>query len=155
MVILVIIFLILVGILLWGIELFLLTGGLVSGIGGFVCFIAAICVAFSYFGATAGLVVLFCSIALFVGFLILAFRSSIWKKVTLSSAIEGSVSNPLNLLVKIGDKGTTNSRLGPIGIASFEGKHYEVQSAKGIIQAGVEVIVIETLKDKIIVKPLN
>lgn len=155
MAILVIIFLIFVGILLWGIELFLLTGGIVAGIGGFVCFIAAICLAFSYYGATAGLVALFCSIILFISFLILAFRSSIWKKVSLSSTIHGSVSNSLNLLIKVGDKGVTNSRLGPIGIATFEGKQYEVKSSKELISSGTEVIVIETLKDKIIVKPLN
>lgn len=58
-------------------------------------------------------------------------------------------------LVKVGDGGTSLSRLVPMGTALFEGNEYEVTSQGEFIEEKTPIKVVDVLKNRITVSKIN
>ena len=149
-----IIILIIVGLLLLLVETLLIPGFAVTGILGLVSMGAACYLAFTNIGTTAGIIVTIICILLAAGLLVWVLRSSTWKKATLNTNIDAKVDvNADNKGIEVGKRGTTVTRLAPMGMVRFEdGSKAEVSSADGFIDPGCEVEVSAIEGEKIFIK---
>lgn len=151
-----IIILIVVGLLLLLVETLLIPGFAVTGILGIGCLGAACWLAFTKIGTTAGIIVTVICILLAVGLLVWVMRSSTWKKATLNTKIDAKVDvNADKTGIAVGKRGTTVTRLAPMGMVRFEdGTKAEVASAEGFVDPGSEVEVCSVEGEKIFIKKL-
>lgn len=149
-----IIIILLIALLLIFLEIFVLPGINVAGILGLLLMIAGIYLGYKQIGAPTAHYIL--ATTLILGTLIMFFglRSSTWRKVALDTAIESKVAGDVSENVKVGDRGTALTRLGPIGTVLINGKTFEAKSAN-IIDAKTEIEVTEIDGNEIIVKPLK
>lgn len=149
-----IIIILLIALLLIFLEIFVLPGINVAGILGLLLMIAGIYLGYRQIGAPTAHYIL--ATTLILGTLIMFFglRSSTWRKVALDTAIESKVAGDVSENVKVGDRGTALTRLGPIGTVLINGKTFEAKSAN-IIDAKTDIEVMEIDGNEIIVKPLK
>ena len=149
-----IIIILLIALLLIFLEIFVLPGINVAGILGLLLMIAGIYLGYRQIGAPTAHYIL--ATTLILGTLIMFFglRSSTWRKVALDTAIESKVADDVSENVKVGDRGTALTRLGPIGTVLINGMTFEAKSAN-IIDAKTEIEVMEIDGNEIIVKPLK
>ncbi len=149
-----IIIILLIALLLIFLEIFVLPGINVAGILGLLLMIAGIYLGYRQIGAPTAHYIL--ATTLILGTLIMFFglRSSTWRKVALDTAIESKVADDVSENVKVGDRGTALTRLGPIGTVLINGKTFEAKSAN-ITDAKTEIEVMEIDGNEIIVKPLK
>ena len=149
-----IIIILLIALLLIFLEIFVLPGINVAGILGLLLMIAGIYLGYRQIGAPTAHYIL--ATTLILGTLIMFFglRSSTWRKVALDTAIESKVADDVSENVKVGDRGTALTRLGPIGTVLINGKTFEAKSAN-ITDAKTEIEVTEIDGNEIIVKPLK
>jgi len=139
--ILIIIGLIAAGIILFLIEIFVIPGISIAGIGAFFCLIYANYFAFSNLGNTAGFITLAASAIACVGTLILFMKSKTLDKIALKKNITSTIDNEAELSVKKGDSGITVTRLALIGMADINGHHVEVKSVDGFIDEKTPIVV--------------
>ncbi len=149
-----IIIILLIALLLIFLEIFVLPGINVAGILGLLLMIAGIYLGYRQIGAPTAHYIL--ATTLILGTLIMFFglRSSTWRKVALDTAIDSKVAGDVSENVKVGDRGTALTRLGPIGTVLINGKTFEAKSAN-ITDAKTEIEVTEIDGNEIIVKPLK
>ena len=125
----VIIILILLGIFLLGVELFLLPGISVAGIGALGACGFAVYKAFADYGNTGGLLALAAVIVLSVILVIVGMRAKTWNRLSLKNKIDSSSQpNPENENIKPGDRGTTITRLAPVGKVQIGDRTFEAKS---------------------------
>ena len=151
-----IIILMFVGLILLLAEIFLLPGFIVGSLG--LCSFGAACwLGFEKGGQLGGTVAIIVSIALITAFVVWGFRSSTWKKVSLSTNIDAHTNEtPAQNGIEPGVHLTTSTRLAPKGMARTEtGVLVEVHSLDGLIDPGSEVEVVFVEADKISVKQLK
>lgn len=147
--------LIFVGIIFMLVEILLIPG---VGIAGFVSvgsFITACWYAFTYMGKTAGIVVTVASSIILIALMIIILRKKTWKRWELATEIDSKVNGEGDEL-KVGDKGTTLTRLAPMGTARFGETVVEVKSETNEMipaQTEVEITVVED--KKLLVKQIN
>ncbi len=139
--ILIIIGLIAAGIILFLIEIFVIPGISIAGIGAFFCLIYANYFAFSNLGNTAGFITLAASAIACVGTLILFMKSKTLDKIALKKNITSTIDNEAELSVKEGDSGIAVTRLALIGMADINGHHVEVKSVDGFIDEKTPIVV--------------
>ncbi len=139
--ILIIIGLIAAGIILFLIEIFVIPGISIAGIGAFFCLIYANYFAFSNLGNTAGFITLAASTIACVGTLILFMKSKTLDKIALKKNITSTIDNEAELSVKEGDSGIAVTRLALIGMADINGHHVEVKSVDGFIDEKTPIVV--------------
>lgn len=149
-----IVILLLIALLLIFLEIFVLPGINVAGILGLLLMIAGIYLSYRQIGAPTAHYILAATLILGTLILVFGLRSSTWRKVSLDTAIEGKVFDNVAENVKVGDRGTALTRLGPIGTVEINGMTFEAKSAN-IIDAKTAVEVTETVGNEIIVKPLK
>ena len=152
-----IIFLILLGILLFLVEFMILPGVTVAGIGGAVSMVAAVILAFYYYGTSAGFIVLLATSVLIIGTVILMLKSGTWKKVMLTRKIDAKVDliHSEEGKIKVGDRGLTVSRLNPMGKVMINGEYYQALSQGNYVDQNIEIEIIRIESNKLIVKPVN
>ncbi len=152
-----IIFLILLGLLLFIIEFILIPGITVAGIGGAVCILLGVILAFTNFGTTTGLIVLGSTALLLLVTTTLMLKAGTWKKFMLKTAVDGKVDNigKDEGKVKPGDKGVTVTRLAPGGKVLVNGEYFEAKSIDILIDPRKEIEVIKIDDNKLIVKPIK
>jgi len=148
-----IIILILIGIILLLIEILVIPGVSVAGIGGFICMIVGIVLGYKYLGVKQGNIILLITFALNLILIVYSFRIKTWKRVGLKSEIVGKV-NLIDAELKIGDTGKTISRLAPSGKAMFNDKMVEVHSLEGYINPNVEISIKKIKDNKIFIKTI-
>ena len=144
---LIIIALIVGGLILFAIEVFLIPGISIAGIGSAVCILYAIYSAFTSLGSEAGFITLGVSLLGIIGVTWWFMRSLSLKK-TLDyrpSPFEGMDLKP-------GDKGMSVTRLTLIGNADFNGHIIEVQSADGFIDEKTPVEIVRINETTVYVK---
>jgi membrane-bound ClpP family serine protease len=146
-----IILLILGGLLFVLLEILVIPGVGVVGIFGGAMIIVAIVGAYGI-SATHGHVALGGSLLLSVGLIFLSIKANTWKRISLNKEIEGRVNTRDENIVKEGDTGFAVSRLNPMGKAIINEELFEVESAEGYIQEGMEIKVIKVSSHKIRVK---
>jgi len=147
--------LILAGLILLLVEMLLIPGVGIAGILG-LCSMGASCwYAFHNFDSRTGIIVVAINVVLIAIFTVFALREKTWKKFELSAEIDSKV-NAESEKITVGDKGTTETRLAPMGTARFNSISCEVKSEdNSLIPAGTPVIVTRIEDNKVIVKQIN
>lgn len=148
-----IITLILVGLILLFAEILLIPGVGIAGILGLLSMGGSCAYAFVEFGNQTGAVVTAVVVVLIVALTIWVLRAKTWKRLTLETNIDAKAVVP-EVLVTIGDRGRSTTRLAPMGMARFGDSTIEVTSFEGIIDSGTEVEVTAIEDYKIYVKQI-
>ncbi|MCK9300788.1 MAG: hypothetical protein M0P23_05350 [Bacteroidales bacterium] len=144
--------LILLGIFFMILEIFFLPGISVAIIGGFVCLIAGIVVAYRNLGPLAGNISLITSAVAMAAAFIWFIRSKTLKKMSLETNIDSRIETHQGVEVKIGDKGKCLSRLAPGGKIIIGGKTLEGRSENEMLDAGTPVVVTAISDMNVIVR---
>ena len=147
-----IILLIVIGIALCIVEVVVLPGITVAGIAGVLLVACSVVLTFKWYGNTAGAISLIGTGMLFVVLLIYALRAKTWDRLSLHSEIDGKVNVVDTDDIKQGDKGTTISRLAPIGKILIHDKILEGKSEFGLIDENTEIEVVHVDQSTIIVQ---
>jgi len=152
-----IIFLILLGLLLFIIEFMLIPGITIAGIGGAICMILGVILAFTNFGTTTGLIVLGSTALLLALTTVIMLKAGTWKKFMLKTTIDSKVDNigSEEGKVKPGDRGVTVTRLVPGGKVLVNGEYFEAKSIDILIDPRIEIEVVKIDDNKLIVKPIK
>ncbi|MBR0361501.1 MAG: nodulation protein NfeD [Paraprevotella sp.] len=134
------------------IEIFIVPGISLAGIAALVCMIIANYITFSLFGTAVGGWVLIASI-IFCSLLgVWAARSKFLEKYWLHKSIDSTAATTEQLSVKVGEEGTSITRLALIGNADINGNVIEVKSADGFIDEGTPIVVVRVEEAQITVK---
>lgn len=150
-----IVLLILFGLLFLVVELLLLPGISVGAVLALVSYGGAGYLAYCHYGpagvgvAVAVVVVLSC-IATAV-----SLRAKTWQRFTLRQEIRSSGMPLPETELHIGDRGTTLSRLSPMGRVRIGGRSYEAKSQNGYLDPGVAVEVTGFENFSVIVQLIN
>lgn len=152
-----IIFLILLGLLLFIIEFMLIPGITIAGIGGAICMVAGVILAFTKFNTATGFLVLGGTALLLIVTTVYMLKAGTWKKFMLKTTIDGKVDNIRKEEgnVKPGDRGITVTRLVPGGKVLVNGEYYEAKSIDILIDPRKEIEVVKIDDNKLIVKLIN
>ncbi|MDR2118196.1 MAG: NfeD family protein [Tannerellaceae bacterium] len=137
----VIIFLTGIGIALILLEIFLLPGITVAGIGGAVFAAGGIIYAYTV-DPSAGHATLIVSVAVFGGAFAWLLRSGSFRKVSLHTNIDARLTSARELDIHPGDEGITLSRLAPIGKARIRDIVVEAKSTGEFIDEQIPVRVV-------------
>jgi len=149
-----IIFLILLGIVLFLIEFLLVPGITVAGIGGAILMVGGVIMAYHYHGTSAGNYTLIgTAVASFIT-IYFVLKSKTWDRIMLKTTIEGKVNvvEKEMVNVKVGDVGETVTRLNPMGKVLVNGEYFEGKSEDSFIDQRSKIEVIKVMRNKIIVK---
>ena len=143
--------LLLVGIVFFLIELFLIPGVSLAGIAGTLFLGGAVYLAYSEIGTSAGNLTLLGGLILLGVAIWIFFRSKTLDKMSLKTEID-SKNDPLeNMIINIGDIGITSSRLAPMGKVKINGHIVEAKTNDDFIDQKVEVVVLEVMNTNILV----
>lgn len=150
-----IILLILLGIFLIFVEFFIIPGISIAGIGGVLLIGGGTYAAFHYFGTKIGFIVMVISVIVTIIMLFFVFRSRTWKKIGLTTEIDGKFKSFDNEKINVGDTGITISRLAPMGKVMVNDIMCEAKSRMGFIDENCEIEVVKIENTRIIVKLKN
>ena len=152
---LIIIFLIILGIVLLLIEVTILPGITVAGVGSFLVLVYSVYLAFTAYGSLIGFLTL--AFVLIVSPLLVYyfFKGKAGKSMVLNTVLTG-VANEINPeKVKVGDIGVTIGRLAPMGKIKVNDEVVEVRSTGTFVNPGEKVRIIHIEKSLVTVEPLN
>jgi membrane-bound ClpP family serine protease len=152
---LVILFLIFLGIVLLLIELTVLPGITIAGLGGVLLFGYSIYLAFSTYGSLTGFLTLAFVLVVAPTLVVLLFKGKSGKKLVLNTVLHGVANEIDQERVKIGDIGVTIGRLAPMGKIKVNNEVVEVRSTGTFVNPGEKVRIIQIEKSMITVEPLN
>lgn len=148
----IVVFLLVVAIILLLLEVFLLPGITVAGIGGFLFAVGGIAYAYSELGVLAGNISLIASGLVFVIIFFWLLRSNSFNKVALKKEVEGKLVSSRDLGIEPGDEGITISRLNPIGKIRVKGITVEAKSFNGFVDENTPVIVVRVDANNVLIK---
>lgn len=150
------IILIILGILLFVIEFMLIPGVTIAGVGGLVLTVFGVYKAFNDFGATVGVWVLIGTILVSVFVIAMSLRGRTWDRLMLKTNIDGTVDQDLtDAQVKPGDRGTTVTRLAPMGKIIVNDLVREAKSIDGYVDEHTDIEIVSVEGTRISVKPVN
>lgn len=148
-------FLTLLGILFLIAELVFLPGVTIGALLTIGCYGSSIYLAFRDYGTTTGTIV---SVVIFVLSLlvtIFALRTKTWQRFSLKQEIDSSSSQLPSEILKIGECGTTVSRLAPMGKISVNGRIWEAKSLDRFIDQQCDVEIVDFENFSVIVRKIN
>lgn len=144
--------LLLLGVFFFIIEIFFLPGFSIAGIVGGILTVAAVWYAYNYIGNAAGHLALVGGIV-FIGLSIWGFaRSKTLDRMSLKTNVDGRVDEIDEEAIKVGDTGTTISRLAPMGKVKINGKTMEAKTADDFIDQDEKIVVKEVYKTNVLVE---
>lgn len=150
-----IVLLIFFGLLFLLAELVLLPGVSIGAILSLLCYGSSIYLAFAFHGTTAGIVTIAVILLLSLAVVVVSLRAKTWQRFSLRQEIRSS-SMPVTPaeVLKPGERGTTVSRLSPMGKVEIGGQTYEAKSQGPYIdpQRTVEVVGFENFS--VVVRPV-
>jgi membrane-bound ClpP family serine protease len=152
---LIILFLIFLGIVLLLIELTILPGITIAGVGGLLLFGYSIYLAFSSYGTLGGLLTLAFVLIVAPTMVMMLFKGKSGKRMMLKTVLHGTANEIDEEKVKIGDIGVTIGRLAPMGKIKVNDEVVEVKSTGTFVDPGAKVRIIRIEKSLITVEPLN
>jgi len=135
--------LIILGIFFMIIEVYLIPGISIAGIGGVACMAGGIIIAYKKFGTGSGTLTLAISVLVLGIVLYWFYKSKTLDKMALKSEINSKTEPFQGLNVSVGDTGVTISRLAPIGKILVNGKTIEGRSENEMIDENTPIIVTE------------
>ncbi len=144
--------LIIAAVILFLVELFVVPGISIAGIAALVCICYANYYAFTNLGTIAGFITLGISIIACVGSLIWFMRSKMLDKIALKKDIDSTIDRSAEKKIKVGDTGTSTTRLAQIGYADINGNIVEVKSIDGFLNEKTPIIVCRIIDGVIMVK---
>lgn len=148
------ILLILFGVLFLVAELVLLPGVSVGAVLSLVCYGSSIYLAYRDHGPLVGTLVVVAILLLSVIAVIVSLRAKTWQRFSLHQEIRSS-SQPVlpSEVLRVGDRGTTLSRLSPMGKVEIGGQTFEAKSQGPYVdqQQSVEVVGFENFS--VVVRP--
>jgi len=151
----VIIILIAIGLFLLIVELLIIPGITVAGIGGLLLMIAGVYFAYKSHDNITGNYVLLGSLSMSLFAVILSLRTKTWRNVGLNSNSDSRVVSFEKEKIKIGDEGITITRLAPIGKAMINDIICEAKSHAEFVDENTTIIVTKINNNQVIVKPKN
>ncbi|MBT3301372.1 MAG: hypothetical protein HOG05_01985 [Bacteroidetes bacterium] len=150
-----IIVLLIVGVILFFVELFFVPGTTVVGILGFILIALGIYFAYADLGNKVGHITLAATILSLVVIIILGAKSNVWSKLSNKDHISGKANVIEKDIVKAGDKGIAISDIKPIGKARINEKNFEVRSLGEYISTNTELEVLKVQGNRITVTELK
>lgn len=138
-------------ILLILLEIFLLPGITLAGIGGFLFAGGGILYAY-HLDTWIGNVTLLVSVLLFVILFAWLLRSRSFSRVALKTDSESKLTSSRDLGIEPGDEGITLSRLAPIGKARIKEVTVEAKSQEELIDENTPVVVVRVDSYNVIVR---
>ncbi len=147
--------LILLGIVLFLMEVLVIPGIGFAGIGAFVLIGLGVMLSYQHYGNEVGNYTLIGSLMFFAGMTYYALRAKTWKRLTLESSIDSKVNVLEKEEVNIGDEGIAVSRLAPMGRVMIKNKVYEGKSSGEYVTENTPVVIVKVNGSNIIVKPIN
>ena len=151
---LIITFLMVVAIALILLEIFMLPGITVAGVGGFLVAAGGLFYAYSV-STPVGNVTLAVSLLAFAASFAWLLRSKSFNRVALKTDIDSKLVSSRDLGIVPGDEGLTLSRLAPIGKARINGITVEAKSVDELIDENTPVEVIRVDGYNVVVKIKN
>ncbi len=148
---LIIAFLMVVAIVLILLEIFMLPGITVAGVGGFIFAAGGLIYAYSV-DTLAGNMTLAVSLLVFAATFVWLLRSKSFSRVALKTDVDSRLVSSRDLGIIPGDEGLTLSRLAPIGKARINGIMVEAKSMDELIDENTPVEVVRVDSNNIIVK---
>lgn len=143
--------LVLIGIALIVIELVVLPGVGVAGIGGTLLVLAGVWFFFHAYGTAAGFAALAVTLVVLCAAVAAALRYRTWRRLSLHAEIDGRVNEHRQMLHP-GDTGVALTRLAPMGTALFSGETFEVTAEESLIDAGTPLEVLRVQDGRISVR---
>ncbi len=150
-----IVFLIVMGVLLFVVELILMPGIGIAGVGALASLTGAVTLAFVWEGLLAGFLVMGIVLILIAISTIYFLRAKTWRKASLNTEITSTVAPAIETLVPVGSLATTLTRLAPMGKVLIEGESYEAKSLDLFIDQKVSVVVTGYDNQTVIVEKRN
>lgn len=150
-----IVLLILLGILLIMVELLVIPGITVAGIGGLLLIGGGIFCGYYFHSVTVGNYILAGTGVTTLAIVITALKIKTWRRFGLKSTIDGKVRGIDKELLKEGVVGKTVSRLAPIGKALIDDALYEVRSDGSYIDNDKTIVITRIEGNKIFVEIKN
>ena len=152
---LIIIFLIVLGIVLLLIEVTILPGITVAGVGSFLVLVYSVYLAFTSYGSLVGFLTL--AFVLIAAPLLVykLFKGKAGKSMILNTVLTGVANEIDPEKVKVGDIGVTIGRLAPMGKIKVNDEVIEVRSTGTFVNPGEKVRIIHIEKSIVTVEPLN
>lgn len=133
------------------IEIFLLPGITLAGIGGALFAAGGAIYAYTV-SPTTGHITLAVSAVLFAVIFFWLLRSNSFKRVALHTDVDSKLTSSRELGIEPGDEGITLSRLAPIGKANIKGIIVEAKSREEFIDEQTPVVVIRVEGYNVVVK---
>ncbi len=146
--------LMLLAIILLLIEMFLIPGISVAGIGGAVAAVVSVVLAFRE-NTVMGWITLSFGVLMMVLLGWVFFKSKALDKMSLQTTIDGSVGAVKELDINEGDEGISVSRLAPMGKVRINGKTIEAKTTGEFIDEDTAVVVEKVFETNILVKSKN
>jgi len=150
-----IIFLIILGVILFYVEFLIIPGVTIAGIAGVICIVVGVFFGYKEFGSPIGHYILLSTAIVSIFSVIIMLRSDTWRKIGLNTKIDSKVSASLENEVPIGTEGLTVTRLNPYGKVQIADKLYEAKSSDAFIDPKSKIQVKKVEGSQIIVKPLK
>lgn len=147
----IVIFLMGLAIVLILLEIFLLPGITLAGIGGFLFAGGGIAYAY-HLGVWTGNVTLIGSILLFAGIFLWMLRSRSFSRVALKTDVDSKLISCREQGIQPGDEGITLSRLAPIGKARINQVTVEAKSQEELIDEKTPIVVVRVDGYNVVVK---
>jgi len=147
-----IIILIVIGLILFIVEVFFIPGTTVVGILGFILTALGVFLAYRQYSVMTGHITLAITVICIVTLMIIAAKSNLWTKLSNQSALEGRANEVETKDIQIGDTGIAIASIKPIGKARIHDMNYEVKSLGELINTGEKVEVIKISGNQIIVR---
>ena len=145
--------LVIISLLLFAVEAFVIPGMGFAGIGAAVCVVVADILVFYEYGTTAAIAAFLLSTVLVLLFFRWFSKSKALERMELKSTIDYTAATAAQLSVRPGDTGRALTRLALIGNAEINGRRVEVKSAGSFIDEGTSIVVTEVSEALVIVKP--
>ncbi|WP_024994489.1 NfeD family protein [Phocaeicola paurosaccharolyticus] len=150
--IIILISLIAAGLLLFIVEVFLIPGISLAGIGSAISLLAAVYYSFTAIGSTAGFITLGVSAVSIVIIIMWLMRSKTVDKYSLKKTLDYKENKVKKFNIKVGDEGVAITRLALIGNAEINGNIIEVRSAEGFIDENTLIYVERISGETIMVR---
>jgi membrane-bound ClpP family serine protease len=150
----VVISLVVIGLFLLLVEILFVPGTTLVGLIGFILLGIGVGLSFKYFGQETGWVTLGSTSVIAGLTLYVSFKSNLWSRFALKSAITSKVNeDPIGL--SIGEEGIALSALRPIGKAEIGRRTFEVKTLGAYVETGTRIRIIQINSNQIIVEPLS
>lgn len=137
------------------IEIIFVPGTTLVGLVGFIFIAIGVGLSFKYFGTEVGWITVGGSAVLSGILLYISFKSNLWGRFALKTAIESRVNEGANSQFKLGMEGFAKSALRPVGKAEFAGVQTEVRTLGAYLDSGTAIKIVSILPNQIIVEPLT